>query len=204
MFRTAARRRAAQSALFLFALIIGAACSADCEGEAQARDDAQVSAWHWNVFNRNTPKTVTPGPAVTTTPAGVLATPPPANQRYATAEPITAVFTPAAFTTTYTLKMAGTFPEGGRVRWTGANCGTTTGDDRVIAPGDATRPFDVTSVFVWTHPHPPCGETPDHLDATITATLVEGGTTPNTTRYTTTCTYRGAATGSGVTCELRR
>lgn len=189
-------------AFVVLALFIGAACSDDCDDD-ERRADERVSAWHWNVFNRENAKTVTPGPAVTTTPVGVLATAPPANQRYASTAPITAVFNPATFTTTYTLKMTGGFPEGGRVRWTGVNCGSTTGDDYVIGPGNADGTV-FTSTFAWTHPHPPCGNDTAHLDATVTATLTEGGTTPNTTLYRTTCIYRGAESGTGPTCELRR
>ncbi len=44
--------------------------------------------------------------------------------------------------------------------------------------------------FAWYHPHPPCGNTPDHKDATITITL-------SNPSGSFTCTYVGAATGKG-------
>ena len=47
--------------------------------------------------------------------------------------------------------------------------------------------------FKWVHPHPPCGDTPDHGDATITVLV-----TNPTGSFT--CTYVGAATGKG-TCK---
>ena len=91
----------------------------------------------------------------------------------------------------------------------GTNCGTFGGEpslfgnsrpaelrrdnDRAIGYLAGRAPDGKDAAFldyVWFHPHPPCGDTPDHKDATISITLANP-------HGSFTCTYLGAATGKG-------
>jgi hypothetical protein len=56
-----------------------------------------------------------------------------------------------------------------------------------------------TAEMSWSHPTPPCEHPdPDHMDVTIVVEVSDGAAT-------TTCTYRGAATGKGLpdSCSSR-
>ena len=129
----------------------------------------------------------------------------PRNYRYATTTPITAVFDQSKFTTTYTFNTTGLFPQGGLIRWSGPNCGTVSGDAFSVASIQRYEDLAVKAPYTWVHPHPPCGDSPDHADATIVGTLAEGeGHPERTPRFITTCTYRGSATGTGAVCETRQ
>lgn len=96
-----------------------------------------------------------------------------------------------------------------RATTSGANCGTFGGEASAFGnslPAELKRDDEYRigyflvrgpdgrdiawADFVWYHPHPPCGNTPDHKDATIKITL----TNPS---GSITCTYVGAATGKG-------
>jgi hypothetical protein len=93
----------------------------------------------------------------------------------------------------------------------GANCGTWGGEPSLFGnsrPSELKRDdahrVDLTLTgrspdgkdgswvdFVWFHPHPPCGNTPDHRDATISITV-------RNPSGAFTCTYVGSATGTGA------
>ena len=113
----------AASALPILSVVLFAAACDDGDSEYE-RERAADNARHFNTQQR-IPETVTPGPAASPPVITATATPPPNEYRYATAAPIAAVFDQAKCTTTYTLTMTGLFPQGGFVKWTGPNCGTT-------------------------------------------------------------------------------
>lgn len=120
---------------------------------------------------------------------------------YAKISPIKAVFDEDAKSTTYTLSLSGPFYAGAQVYWSGPNCGSVSDSASAIKAtpnlGDPRPPFrDEKSVFTWSHPHPPCGDTTNHADVTIVATIYES------TRIVV-CTYPGSATGTGPECFRR-
>ena len=94
--------------------------------------------------------------------------------------------------TTYTLSPAlpDVSDDGIEYAWTGADCGTTTGD--------------TAATYVWSHGDESCvhvGES--HPDTTIL--LVVSVTIPDSgERFELRCTYISAATGEGPLCEQRR
>lgn len=112
-----------------------------------------------------------------------------------------ATFDQATFTTTYTAQVslpneARTDSESYKLHasWSGANCGSS-GIVNFLgeyAPGRTEWDFGAAGpiTYRWTHPHPPCGNTPDHSDATIKLVV-------SNAFGSTTCTYVGAASGSG-------
>lgn len=120
----------------------------------------------------------------------------------------TATFDPSAFTTTYVVLVNLPLPAQSErdstelhAKWSGANCGThgivnfihtfqpSTDDwDFGYAREEGAAGESIT--YRWVHPHPPCGETPDHKDATIKVTV-------SNKLGSFTCTYVGAATGKG-------
>ena len=189
-------------ALLLMASLFAVACEDDAQTERDQRTD---SARDFNQAQQQETVTVTPGPAQTPAAGGPTATPPPENYRYATTTPITAVFDQSKFTTTYTFNTTGRFPQGGFIEWSGPNCGTVSGDAFSIANVQRSEDLAVKAPYIWVHPHPPCGNAPDHSDATIVATLKEGEGRPGgTPRFITTCIYKGSATGTGPPCETRQ
>ncbi len=194
--------RTVTAILVMTAALFAVACD-DGDSEYDREREAR-SARSFNESQR-TPQTVTPGGAASPPAITATATLPPAELRYATVAPITAVFDQSRFTTTYTLTMTGPFPQGGFVEWSGPNCGTIQGDAFSISSDQRPDSTVVKPTFVWIHPHPPCGDAPDHTDATIVATLKEGDGGPGKTpRIITTCTYKGSATGTGPTCQIQR
>lgn len=194
--------RTATAILLMTAALFAVACD-DGDSEYDREQEAR-SARSFNESQR-TPQTVTPGSAASPPAITATATLPPAELRYATVAPITAVFDQSKFTTTYTLTMTGPFPQGGFVEWSGPNCGTIQGDAFSISADQRPDSTVVKPTFAWIHPHPPCGDAPDHSDATIVATLKEGDGGPGKTpRIITTCTYKGSATGTGPTCQIQR
>jgi len=97
-----------------------------------------------------------------------------------------------------------------KVKTSGSNCGVFGGEP---SPFNNSKPEDLRhdddyspgyfligrspdnadaawADFAWYHPHPPCGNTPDHKDATISITI-------SNPSGSFTCTYVGAATGKG-------
>jgi hypothetical protein len=194
------RVRAVGVAFLLVATLVAAACEDDSLEDDQRIDSARD-------FNRarQAPQTVTPGPAQTPAAGGLTATPPPESYRYATTTPITAVFDQGTFTTTYAFNATGQFPQGGFIEWSGPNCGTVAGGAFSIAGVQRSQDLAVKAPYTWVHPHPPCGNAPDHSDATIVATLKEGDGRPGRTPlFITTCIYKGSATGTGPACETRQ
>jgi hypothetical protein len=106
--------------------------------------------------------------------------------------PVAATFTQETFSTEYLLGIENPNAEPISVEWSGPNCGT-------FAPMGAGAANTMTTQvwsMVWTHPHPPCDDTTDHSDQTITAT-VRG------TSGTFSCSYPGAHTGVGPACTPR-
>ena len=91
--------------------------------------------------------------------------------------------------TTYQLSPA--LPDAGiEYRWTGADCGTTTGD--------------TSATYVWSHGDENCehaGEAHPNTTNLIVAavTIPDSGET-----FELVCPYISAATGKGPPCELRR
>lgn len=191
--------RAAHVLLLLSALILVAAC------DDQADENDQVHAAFSNQMNTKQQREITPGPAASPPRLDGTATAPPREYRYATAEPIMAVFNEAAFTTAYTLAFTGPFPEGAIIRWSGPNCGTVSGNRQIIAQGDRVDQARGQTTFTWVHPHPPCGNATNHSDVTVVATMEEGSGRPGgTPLVTTVCTYPGSASGTGPACQLKR
>lgn len=129
----------------------------------------------------------------------ILATPSPGQDVVIAVLPIEATFTAAEFSTSYKVKvpMRGytsdkyeRSPYNVFFQWTGTNCGSmTTGSS-----GDFGAEPHATSAMTWAHPHPPCGQTTDHLDATIVVTV-------STSSGIWICTYRGSASGTGPPCQ---
>ena len=123
----------------------------------------------------------------------------------------TAIFDQASFTTTYAVEVNLAFGAQQdepsrhlRAKWTGPNCGTFGIVNLVdrFEPGKGDWDFGyiqyqgtagARTFFRWVHPHPPCGNTPDHKDVTIAVVV-------SNPSGSFTCTYVGAATGKG-TCK---
>lgn len=124
------------------------------------------------------------------------------------AEAFTATFDQAKFTTTYTARV--TLPlaaeddrDSGQLHasWTGPNCGSAGIVNFLGAYQQGTNEWDFgyardngpageAITYRWTHPHPPCGDTPDHRDVTIKLVV-------SNKFGAVTCTYVGAASGPG-------
>jgi hypothetical protein len=180
--------------LLALAALLAAACS--CEDD---EPDMYSQLMHnASVATAAAARTVQAGTAVAPpSPPSTTGSPTPTDipgLNYATISPIKAVFNEDARMTTYTLVMRGPFPNGASVRWSGPNCGTVEGTVWEIS-GTSVQgpPRDAKSEYKWTHPHPPCGDTPNHADVTVVATITED-------RVTTICTFRGAATDTGPAC----
>ena len=93
--------------------------------------------------------------------------------------------------TTYTLSPAlpDVSDDGIEYAWTGADCGTTTGD--------------TAAAYVWSHGDEDCVHFGvAHPDTTIL--LVVAVTVPHRESFELRCTYISAATGEGPLCEQRR
>lgn len=128
------------------------------------------------------------------TPTGAPTAPPsaPGPAALLRVSPIDAVFTPATFSTTYSLLLSPTeVPL--LLNWSGPNCGSWSASDE--------------RDFTWTHPHPPCDATTDHHDVAVTALglageSVAGSRVSGPTRAFR-CTYQGAETGAGPACVTR-
>jgi hypothetical protein len=114
-----------------------------------------------------------------------------------TVNPITAVFNAGAQSTTYRARIHNNEAVDLVVTaaWTGANCGTASLADQLIVISRATSNVQETD-YTWTHPHPPCGGSDAHDEATVQLTV-------RWTGGTATCSYRGAAGGTGPACEYR-
>lgn len=106
------------------------------------------------------------------------------------AQPLGAVFTQATFSTKYSAAFSNPDQDTLSFDWSGTNCGTTT------VEGEKTcGAADCKSSMVWSHPHPPCGDSPAHADATIFLTI-KGQRSGKTVL----CAYQGAETGTGTAC----
>ena len=194
--------RAVGVAFLLVVTLFAAACEDNAQTERDQRTD---SSRDFNRERQEATRTVTLGPAQTPAAGGATATPPPENYRYAVTTPITAVFDQSKFTTTYAFNTTGLFPQGGFITWTGPNCGSVSGESFSIASIQRYEDLAVKAPYTWVHPHPPCGNAPDHSDATIVGTLKEGDGRPDKTPlFITTCIYKGSATGTGAACETRQ
>lgn len=108
---------------------------------------------------------------------------------------ISADFRPDLFNTAYSATVRGLGVDFSTViaRWSGPSCGTwgrQTPQEFVIGGG-----LEVLMSMVWEHPHPPCGDDPNHLDTLVILTVVHSGT-----GKTIICLYPGAASGEGPAC----
>lgn len=105
---------------------------------------------------------------------------------------ITATFDEPNRRTTYQVTIGNADGHVLNYHWSGPNCGDW-------SPQDETRTAlpDLDAQMTWSHPHPPCGDTPDHRDTTIMFTVVD-----RTANATIVCSYEGAATGVGPDCTL--
>lgn len=109
---------------------------------------------------------------------------------YLCAGPIHAAFDEGARQTVYTAHVAGAFggqPSSVTYQWSGPNCGGWVPQESRTQQGE----FD--TLFSWSHPHPPCGNTTDHSDVTVKLVVSIGSST-------VTCTYRGSLSGVGENC----
>lgn len=99
-------------------------------------------------------------------------------------EPIVAVFDPEGQSTDYTV--SATDPDGDTLiySWWTPSCG----DDSL-----PLQDMGLTNVFRWTHPHPPCDPTTDHVGETASVTVTDGV-------WQVVCTYQGASSGTGPAC----
>lgn len=104
-----------------------------------------------------------------------------------------ATFDEANFRTTYESFISNPRGETLHYQWSGPGCGSWSPQTE----GVTNEPvLDIS--MDWTHPHPPCGPTPNHSDTTITLTVwgwSDGAIV--------TCTYQGAASGTGPPCTQR-
>lgn len=105
-----------------------------------------------------------------------------------TGAPIVATFDQPTFSTTYASAVSNSGRCGVTLQWGGPNCGTWMPQGSQTSSDPAA-----TTTMVWQHPHPPCDPTTDHSDVTVTLTVgYLGGTF--------TCSYQGAASGTGSPC----
>lgn len=113
----------------------------------------------------------------------------------ATVNPITAVSNAGAQSTSYRARIHNNEASDlvVTVAWTGPTCGTASLADQLIVISRATANVQETD-YTWTHPHPPCAGATSHDDATIQLIV-------RWTGGSATCTYRGAASGTGPACQ---
>src|SRR5258708_7314208 len=133
---------------------------------------------------------VTRTPAAESAPAQDVATPTPRLNAPLLADPITATFAQSAFSTAYTT----TITPGGNAwsyHWAGPNCGTSGSTAEVSVPAGSTPK---TTIFTWSHPHPPCAATTNHSEVTVTLTITWSG-------GTLVCAYPGSESGTGPSCK---
>ena len=127
-------------------------------------------------------------PTATATPTR---TPVPTPSPAYTVTAIRATFDPPAQTTNYSVGFEN--PEGRELdfRWSQPECGYVS--DRTMESSSAVG----TVEYDWNHPHPPCDPTTGHDHVTITLVVQERD-------YVVTCQYKGASTGTGEPCEVKR
>lgn len=105
------------------------------------------------------------------------------------AQPLSAVFDQATFTTTYTATVANPDSDDLVLAWGGTNCG------EITTQGLSCNTPSCTSTMAWKHPHPPCGDNPAHSDATVFL-----GVSAKRSGKAVFCSYTGAETGKGEAC----
>jgi len=133
------------------------------------------------------------------------------TERGITVTPITALFQPELFKTTYSVTIRNPHPEAVFVVTTwlvipddGApECGRWGPQEAqeffMVGPNIDGRPDEVSVSMEWEHPHPPCAEVPDHLD-TLIGLDVNSGPQDLSSVLRFSCIYRGAASGEGPHC----
>lgn len=107
-----------------------------------------------------------------------------------TVQPIVAIFDPPAFTTSYTAPISNPDPQRRlTIMWSGPNCGTWAPQVPMIEIG-----ADIVLSMALSHPHPPCAQTTNHLDVTVTLSIAYE-------RGTLICVYNGSESGKGPECR---
>ena len=110
--------------------------------------------------------------------------------------PIKAAFDEGARTTVYTAHISYSEPAGFAsgsapnisYQWSGPNCGTWLPQELRYRSD-----YEFDTLFTWSHPHPPCGNTTDHSDVTVHLTA-------SVRRVVMECTYQGSLSGVGQAC----